>query len=343
MEMTQKTATIKQRLHYMDIAKGLLILMIIGSHIAWCSHENGVHNSVFDSTRIVCNFWNPFIMAAFFVITGFCSNFDKDYKQFFIKDAKTLLLPAITLELVRSVIVFLFQGGSFYYGMLSPGYLILRFSSFWFLVALFWSKQIYYFIRRINVILSVTVLILLFVIGSLLIINKVDERCWIFHAMVFVPFLSCGEFLKNRKDVLDKYLICIVPYVIIFIIYKIFFYNTSFNQMPYIAAVAVTKIWQLPIFMIAAVAGSVFIIAFSKFIDHNDILEYFGKNSLIIYCLHLTFMSIYYQLFASCINRMGIQDSVAALVVMLAFVILMMIVCSWLLNQKYLKWLLGKF
>ncbi len=331
------------RLHYIDVAKGILILMIIVSHTAWCSHGYDIHNSIFDGTKILSEFWNPFIMAAFFVITGFCSNFNKDYKDFLLKDAKTLLLPAISLQLVRSMIVFVLEGGTFYYGMFSPKYLLLRLSSFWFLVALFFGKQIYYFVRRLNYKVEILLLISLFTLGSVLLINRVEERWWIYHALVFIPFLACGENLKERRGIIDRSLPCILTYFLLFVLYIGIFFGTSFSRVPYIASAAIAEFWQLPIILIFAFFGSLMILALSKLIDHNEVLEYFGRNSLVIYCLHLTFMSNFYKLFASTINELDTRGSLAALLIMYAYIILMMIVCSWLLNQKYLKWLMGKF
>lgn len=99
----------KHRLNYIDVAKGLLILMVIYNHTGNLAVASGVHNSVIDfipETR----FFKPFFMPAFFVIAGMCSNYNRDFKSFFISNAKALLIPAVSLLFVRILVRYIFTG-----------------------------------------------------------------------------------------------------------------------------------------------------------------------------------------------------------------------------------------
>lgn len=78
----------KSRLQYIDIMKGILILLVVYGHTAWQAHEVGIHNQTIEILGQTGFLYEPFYMAAFFAITGYCSNFKKSYKDFLISDTR---------------------------------------------------------------------------------------------------------------------------------------------------------------------------------------------------------------------------------------------------------------
>lgn len=136
----------KQRLNYIDIAKGILILMVIYNHTENLASASGVHNWVID---IIPNtgFFRPFFMPAFFVIAGYCSNYEKGFKDFIISNAKALLIPAVLLLFVRIFVRFLFTGTFSmleWHGIVSKGVVFHLGYWNWFLTALFSTKVLFY-------------------------------------------------------------------------------------------------------------------------------------------------------------------------------------------------------
>lgn len=111
----------------------------------------------------------------------------------------------------------------------------------------------------------------------------------------------------------------------------------SITSDPYLPIIDV-----IPHF-IMAVCGSLMIIELSKKIRANDLLEAFGRHSLVIYCLHFQFMFSFYQIFKEQLNMMGLHHTLTSLIIMYIFTVYGCLWCSKLLNTKYLKWMLGKF
>ena len=71
----------KLRFQYIDIMKGILILLVVYGHTVWQAHEVGIHNQTIEMLGETGFLYEPFYMAAFFAITGYCSNFKKSYKD----------------------------------------------------------------------------------------------------------------------------------------------------------------------------------------------------------------------------------------------------------------------
>lgn len=74
-----------QRLSYLDVAKGILILSVILHHLLHCLNKsaNCADNYVYRETWYVfMTFVVPFFMPCFFICSGMVSNFNKNLKDF---------------------------------------------------------------------------------------------------------------------------------------------------------------------------------------------------------------------------------------------------------------------
>lgn len=89
-----------ERYSFIDVAKGLLISLVIFFHTSPLAEANGVENEIFINLKRLNFLFSPFFMGAFFFITGFCSNFEKKFAHYLLKDIKTLILPSLTLLLM---------------------------------------------------------------------------------------------------------------------------------------------------------------------------------------------------------------------------------------------------
>ena len=101
----------KERLHYVDVCKGLLILMVIWQHIPAFVSWAGVDSSVIESCGGGSSwlFWG-FYMQAFFLTNGYTSNFKKDFRPFLWGSFKALLIPYIAFALIGKGLDALFWG-----------------------------------------------------------------------------------------------------------------------------------------------------------------------------------------------------------------------------------------
>jgi len=89
----------KERLPYIDVAKGLLILMVVWGHyelmLRLCFKVNDPMIDRLDTTE---DLWVSFFMPAFFFITGFCSSFNKPFRQFAWNTFRIIFLPAVIIN-----------------------------------------------------------------------------------------------------------------------------------------------------------------------------------------------------------------------------------------------------
>lgn len=98
--MQNNIIPVKERLHFIDIAKCILMLLLPIHHF-W-SANNLLH---FDMPYIwIITSWQflytPFFMAGFFVISGFVSNFSKSNKDFFSSLLQHYGIPLIFFQIV---------------------------------------------------------------------------------------------------------------------------------------------------------------------------------------------------------------------------------------------------
>ena len=89
----------KTRLHYVDIAKGLLILMVIIHHIPQYYLTNG-HNNYLKYMDDNSFIYSSFFMASFFILSGYVSNFSKPFIAFSIKNFKSLMVPSFAFTMI---------------------------------------------------------------------------------------------------------------------------------------------------------------------------------------------------------------------------------------------------
>lgn len=72
------------RIPFIDIAKGIMIILLIFHHLPQVSKTLlGLENETLESLDGLKYIYCTFFMQAFFVITGYCSNFDKKIQEVF--------------------------------------------------------------------------------------------------------------------------------------------------------------------------------------------------------------------------------------------------------------------
>lgn len=198
----------KQRVAYLDIAKGIAVLLVV------ISHSYNVINNYFHLYNDVYHFMDeglqwmymPFFMPLFFVITGWCSNFDLPFKNFLWKNIKQLIFPSITLLLIDTWILVAF-------GISSPPRTLGLFGVLlnlattggpWFIAALFFSKLMYWGLRRVfrKINIQLVIGLILFLIIGLAICftgwNGMKDFYFLIHACFMLFFLPFGKFLKGK-------------------------------------------------------------------------------------------------------------------------------------------------
>ena len=85
----------KERLHYIDIFKGICLILVVIHHapLAYMGHIAQQGSVLW----YINNFTIAFFMPAFFVTTGYCTNFNQRFKVYLWKNIKTIMLPCYCL------------------------------------------------------------------------------------------------------------------------------------------------------------------------------------------------------------------------------------------------------
>ena len=211
------TITKKERLHYFDIAKGILILLLFVYHFRSATRNAGLHNSFFSLITSWESIYAAFFMQCFFIISGYCSSFDIGLVSFLKKIAKQLIIPWIVFELFQAT----------FWALYYSDFTINRYLSFlftepcttlWFLNALAFSKIFVFVLMRYfnnNTILIVTFILLIIAI----IVNQLNigpNYLTIRQSLGSCFFVALGYYLKRNQRVfcmLMKY----SPYAYLFL------------------------------------------------------------------------------------------------------------------------------
>lgn len=276
--------TAQKRITYFDIAKGLMILGLLVSHFSIVKTHLGMKYDLRYLDMFITTY-SGFFMQCFFFITGFCSSFTIDAKKFFTKLFRQLLLPLCFFDVINQILFFC--GVNFACNVFSPP---LYLTSMWFVRALILAKIIVWTIRKISksdYILLVVTFALLVVGGALNelhIFTKDTEFFCYCHGMLASFFVALGNYFKRHRHLYDFFMkygwvvyvaVLFIRYVSKTTIFQSFDANINFGLS------------QIVPMLILTVSGLFACLMLAKIIGNNRTIEFFGRNSLVVYCTHI--------------------------------------------------------
>lgn len=331
-----------KRLPYIDIAKGVLIWMVIIGHVYYflCRKR---FDPTFSLISPICSFlWVPYNMPAFFIITGICSNFEKDFLTFFKSNFKTLKIPAITLTAIWLLVRKICSGETDPISYLHLGLVNSWISSdYWFLDALFLTKMTYWLIHKFIKKETMRFFIcLLFYCAGFYLTNytEIREIGAYKHAMLLMIFLYIGTYIKKFEISKTITFICLGLYIA----FSFFNQLVGIGQPDISGGIKLTNI-NFILCLFQATLGSIGIIGLCKIWGENRFFEYCGRKSLIFYCVHIMCLFEIKEFF---IDYMPQENIILSVLTHIAILLFVFIVCSgaaWLFDTKYGKYIVGKF
>lgn len=202
------------RLHYIDVAKGLLILTVLCHHVPHVSAIYNVNNAFVDFLKSTSVIYISFFMPAFFIITGYCTNFFKyNFIKFFLNNCKSILLPAFCLGFISLWLKLCSSGCTDLDEYCKLGFrtLILQGGPYWFLASLFLSKMIVKIwmvsTKKISKNRNYDIYTLMFFLMLLclsIVLNVRVSNVWYFvHAFGLSVFLCIGSLIR-KYNYLEK-------------------------------------------------------------------------------------------------------------------------------------------
>lgn len=315
----------KERIDYIDVAKGLGMFLVIWGHI---KHGGITHSFVYS-----------FHMPLFFFISGmlFVPSKYSSFALFLKKKSQTLLLPYILYSIFTWLIWVGYNttstdsGVNYFFPLLqtflaqgSTGYLLHN-APLWFITCLFVVEAIYYLItRRINWGGHLLLLTLGLAILSMYLVNRYSwyaKLPWNFEvALVALFFYACGNVLASHYSIKKIYEIVSTRVVIFSVICIVLLFLlvvfATVNDCADMGADYFTK--NHYIFLLTGVLGSIFVVFLSAIIFTRlnksvfspvvSFCKWVGLNSMDILSIHVPIKGIIIVLLAHAL-RISISDS----------------------------------
>ena len=204
----------KERIHWIDIAKGVFIILMVLGHISNMSGSQGIDNTLLLKCIFFASLYGCFFMQGFFVLTGYTTNFEKSFKSYIISNIKLLVIPWLSFSIITRLLSHIVFNKPFVESITGDSYFFL-FEDYWFIHALLFSKIAYFFIRKYlkTDLFRALVLLFMMVIGFYSIVyyyrlgyeNPYHVNNY-FHYKDFLCmafFLWVGDFIK-RKELLKS-------------------------------------------------------------------------------------------------------------------------------------------
>lgn len=303
----------KDRITWIDVAKGLLIIMVVYSHINWLYSVSGL--TVCEEWTILGKIgkylWVPFYMPCFFLITGYCTGLDKNFKDFFSEKVISLLVPM----------------------------LFLVFYIHWFLWSLFSSLLVCYFVNQKvkSIWWSLILFIGMSILGSLCHSAGMFvgfKRYYILQSLGLPLFIWLGRIIRKYSDLILDWKVLTLSTIIYLGIIIVYYMNDW--KLPAIHAVYDVRIIDFPLHILLATMGSLMLLGISKVIKGNFILEYLGRNSLIVFLLHVNVILVYLKFVRN------LEPTYILYFSILGVALSVCSVAAYILNKSVFSWLIGK-
>ena len=276
------------RLEFIDIAKGILIMCMLFGHVNVYGPMDGVQDRFMNLMSYPCVIFSAFFMQAFFIITGYCSTFNVDFKVFLWKNVKILLIPSILLFLFSEFFKLIVFSNTF---SLLPFYKLITWvanGAPWFIMAMFLAKLIYWPISRMKWEWQLLLLLIIYLSGLLshyYIPNY--NYAWFQHTFLLIPYLFIGRLIRIYClwDNLKLLRFSAIVFSLIIII-QVFLSSLEIYVIPSHDHSICITFENFPIHVLNSILGTFFIIYISKRISCSRFLSTLGTGTLIIYLLN---------------------------------------------------------
>lgn len=268
------------RLHYIDITKGTLILCLLISHFGIALEKNDVGTQFFAPILYWTPLFSTFFMQCFFLITGYCSNLNLSGKDYLEKLLRQIIVPYIFFGFLNGLASH----------FLIPDYFHGFFTCFWFLNALVISKTIVWGLKRSIAKDGYVVLaaLFLFILGVVLNEYNIGQDYFdIRKGLIATFFVALGQMLRKNTTLADILKKGWFIYPLVMLAFYVFHYQWS---LPLQDAIVKVSLVQIPLFLALTVLGSITTLTLARKVGKLPSVEFFGRNSIIVYCLHFPYL-----------------------------------------------------
>lgn len=246
------------RIEWLDSARGIAIILVVLGHCIGYIDD--------PLNKVILSFHMP----AFFFLSGICMKREESWKAFAKKRFQRIVGWQILLAGICMGYDFIQSHSINFVSNLFV----------WFLPVLFCSEIVFQILCKV-VSVNLKTCVLLVLISGLLQLLPVHTVIHIEIVPTAVLFLALGYSFKNLLtenhnliEQIGKYGVVALPFVVLLaeINQPVMMYNNDYGNYA--------------LFILAAIMGCLVIIAMGKATQRSDVLQSFGRNSILIYVLH---------------------------------------------------------
>ena len=328
------------RIAWIDATRGLLVFLVVFHH-ALCVARRA-------PSGVLMRGWSddivmPFFMQAFFVASGYVSGFGKPFLRFSADNVRTLLFPAILLELVQQA----------FYGTLTSGSareVLLSLGGRWFFVALFFAKELAWTGFRLPGPARAAFFLVLGASGLFLGIRCPEANVLrLPQALAFAPFVYAGRCLRERgfgfplRNGKERLAVGAAASVWLF---ATGWFLSGPERAPFFGFRFGLDLPQAPVCLLLAVSGTVVAAVVARFLSGTRLgrpLEALGRASLVVYLFHWRFHERFYARLEEAMNAAGLPRFCLFLSAMVSFSLLASFAVFLLLDTRWTRWMRGSF
>lgn len=286
----------KKRIEYIDLAKGICILLVVWLHIT-----DSVKFAGLGETDIVTKYCLAFLMPLYFFLSGMFFKTDGHGWNFILKKINNLLVPFLAFNLISCILGYILISlglgnfgrvasycgwQSFFYFVNGEVYLN---QPIWFLLCLFEVNVIYYCVHLLtkgNVLVKMLIVSVVGIAGYILMFDLgVWLPCFMSKAMYFLPFFVMGKVVRKYSTLLidskglkydiGAFFIALFVFVLLSPVSNILF--AKFNMLN---------------FYVCGFTGTIMVLLLSKIVKKVPAVSYIGRYSIVTLCLHYYYYPI---------------------------------------------------
>lgn len=314
----------KERLTYLDVAKGIGILLVVIGHVY------AFNRQIVDRFFVIWLY--SFHMPLFFIISGMLIAYkdEKDIWKFVKKRIKGILIPYVFFS-IFSIIVFAIVNDfnrEVFVQNVKATICGVGIDTLWFLPALFFGEVIFFVLRNLlkNKYVICIISAIIYTLGNFMMKDYGLICLFLGRICIAVGFIMIGNYTMNliRKRNMPWYgliVIAILSVILSKINGLVDLNNLVFNNHI--------------LYLINSLIGTYLILEISKLIDIDEI-TYWGRNTLIVMATHLNIIYILFN------KILGIY-SFGYVTGMIVFVLLLAVerIIIYVVN-RYMPFLMGR-
>lgn len=330
----------KQRVEYIDLAKGFAMIMLIYVHTSINYPENPFAHSW--CRRMIGSMYVP----VFFIMSGMFFSTRLPFGQWIKKKAKRLVVPFVCFYLLTYLMNCVICGilhvqtkNDFHWSDVFQVFYKDVFANnvIWFLLALFWASILMYFVVKYVKIRPLRLCIVAILGGGGILLGEyhINIPLYIDTALTAVPLLYIG-FLCKEYQLMEKvermashrrWALMLFLFVVGFIAdYTIGKRASLVNNQQ-----------SDPLsFYGGAIAGSIALIALCNLIGKLPLVSFIGRNSMLVLCTQMYLINVIVRV----VKKLPIDFYFSSLITLL-----LVCMCYYALApfvKRYIPWIIGE-